>query len=71
MTNNIQVGLSGLKANLDSFNRTAARISRNAPGGDLSGDMVQMIQDKRGVQVNAEVVRTADDLVGTMLDIMV
>ena len=51
------------------FERTAERISHEAPGGDLAADMVELITSRAGVQANVKVARTADELIGSFLDI--
>ena len=66
----LERGLSGLRRHQESLNRTADRIAGTAPLGDTPGDMVQLMNDARGFQANARTVRTADELVGTLLDIL-
>lgn len=68
----IQSALSGIHAHLDSFNQTASRIARSAPGpgADLPKDMVQMMIDKRCIQANASTIKVADDMIGTLVDIL-
>ena len=66
----LESALFGIRENLKQFERTAERISRQAPGGDRAGDMVGLITSKAGVQANVKVARTADELIGTLLDIL-
>ncbi|HET6146447.1 MAG TPA: flagellar hook protein FlgE [Polyangia bacterium] len=64
----IDAALGGIGAGMDSFNRAAARIAR--PGDPtLERDIVQTIADSHGVAANAKVLRAADDMVGTLIDI--
>lgn len=49
----------------DSARRTAA-----APLDDLAGETVERIQAKTAFSANAAVARTADDMIGTLLDIL-
>ena len=64
----LQVGLTGFQRNLEAFERTAERVSQNSPGSDLASDMVEMMTEVHGVKANAVVIRTADELVGTLID---
>lgn len=49
----------------DSARRTAA-----APLDDLAGETVERIEAKTAFSANAAVARTADDMMGTLLDIL-
>ena len=58
----------GIAARLESFQRAAARIARPADP-TLERDLVQTIDDSHGVAANAKVLRAADDMIGTLIDI--
>ena len=68
MIDAIHSALTGIQAHLESFDRTAERIARTAPTGDLAGDLVQLMIDRHGVAAGGAVLRTADEMVGTLLD---
>jgi hypothetical protein len=63
----IRFALAGIRANLRTFEATAERLSRMAPGGDLAGDLVALQVAKYGVEANVAAARTADELVGSLL----
>lgn len=61
--------LSGIASRIDSFDRGAARIATpNDP--TLDWDVVQSLDDSAGVKANVAVARTADEMVGTLIDIV-
>lgn len=64
----IPLAIYGLRENLRTFEDTAVRLARSAPGGNLAGDLVDMKLAEHGVRASVAVVRAADDLVGTLLD---
>ena len=66
----IQAALFGIQKHLEQFERTAGRLARQAPDGDLAHDMVELLTAKHGVQANAATVRAADELTGTLLDVL-
>ena len=69
MLKGIDAALGGIASRVDSFNRAAARIAR--PGdATLERDIVQTMADSHGVAANAKVLRAADDMVGTLIDIV-
>lgn len=70
MTNAMDAALTGLQSRLDSLDRTAARIARSAPDDDTPGDLVQLMIDQRGLQAEIAVLKTADEMVGTILDLL-
>lgn len=62
-------GLQGVAAGFDRFDKAAARIARDGEGGDLAANVVDMTRAKNEVRVNLAVIRAADDLTGTILDL--
>ena len=62
--------LSGLQSHLQRLNRTAARLASFSPDTELEAGMVQVIIDRRGFQANAAVIRTVDEMVGSLLDVL-
>jgi hypothetical protein len=69
MIKGVDSAVGGIAARLDSFQRAAARIARPADP-TLERDLVQTIADSHGVAANAKVLRAADDMVGTLIDII-
>jgi len=73
----IQSALSGLHQNQNRFVRAADSISRwGLPGEDgavaqridLAREMVETIEARHGYGANALVIRTADEMLGSLLD---
>ncbi len=62
-------GTQGLAAGYDRFNRVAEGISRDIELTDLAGNVVQMQQARHEVRANLAVLKTADELVGSLLDV--
>lgn len=59
----------GMRAGFDRLDRTAGRIARDADGAALAANMVDLLRARHEVRANAAVVRAADDLAGTILDV--
>lgn len=49
---------------------TSARRTAQAPLDNSAEDVVEQIQAKTAFKANAAVLRTADDMTGTLLDIL-
>ena len=62
--------LQGMQAGFDRLDKAAGRIARNGAEGDLAGDMVDLLRARHEVRANATVIRTADDTIGTLLDVL-
>jgi len=62
--------LFGIHESLRRFDETASRLAVTAPGDDLAGDLVGLKVAKYGVQANVAVVQAADEMTGTLLDIL-
>ena len=69
MLKGMDAALGGIASGIDSFNHAAARIARPADP-TLERDIVQTIADSHGVAANAKVLRAADEMVGTLIDIV-
>ncbi|MBI3450633.1 MAG: VIT1/CCC1 transporter family protein [Acidobacteria bacterium] len=70
MTNAIDAALSGLQDRFNSLDRTASRIAKDAPGEDLPGDLVQLMIDTNGVKADVAVLKTQDEMIGSILDVL-
>ena len=69
MVKGVEAALGGIASRLDSFQRAAGRIA-NPRDATLERDIVQTMDDATGVKANAKVLRAADDMVGTLIDII-
>lgn len=63
----------GIQQNLMRLNDAAARFARqpvrsDIASDDIARDFVELKSARHAVAVNAAVVRTADDMLGTLLD---
>jgi hypothetical protein len=66
----IDEGVQGITNGITRLNRAAERIARDGAGGDLAGNMVDVLKARHEVKANAAVVRTADETIGTLIDIL-
>jgi len=67
------IALGGINAATDRFDRAAQRIARaGAPGAkeDLVSDMIEEQVDSTQVSSSVKVAQTADQMAGTILDIV-
>ncbi len=61
---------SGIQRNLASLDAAAERIAYQPLGTNTVKDLIDMKVAKHGVAANAAVVRTADEMLGTLVDIL-
>jgi hypothetical protein len=63
----------GVQRALSRFDKSAQNTVRDASGdgGDLAGDAVDQISSKLAVEANLKVMKTADDMMGRLLDLKV
>jgi hypothetical protein len=62
--------LRAIEEQLARLERTARRIAVQAPLGDLPGDLLELRLAHHGVAANVKVVKTADEMLGSLLDIL-
>ena len=65
---------SGLSAQFQRFERSAARIAGgagSAQGPDYVAEAVEQMSVEKAVKANIAVIKAADEMVGTLLDIWV
>jgi len=71
----INNGLSGLAANTAIVLGAAGNLARlntaTGAGVDPAREMVNLILGQRGFQANVEVIKTAEEMLGSLLDIRV
>lgn len=67
----LNTAIVGLRAGIDQFNRSAARVSRmNAQNTDvnLAEEMVGQMLSKTAVEANLATIKTADEMQEHLLD---
>lgn len=64
------IAAAGISAATERFEASARRTASN-PLADPAGETVERLSARASVEANAAVLRTADDMVGTLLDVMV
>jgi flagellar basal body rod protein FlgC len=64
------IAAAGITTALASFEASAARTAA-APFDDLAAETVERLEAENAVTANAAVLRTTDDMMGTLLDILV
>ena len=67
MINAISSALSGISNATSRFDRAASRIAQPEPS-DLIGDRVEQITAQHAFEANLATIRTADDMVGTLIN---
>ncbi len=73
----VSTGMQGLQSGLDRASRAAGEIARvgttnpadNGQGGDLATPIVDLKLSELQVKASAAVIRTADEVIGTLIDI--
>ena len=76
MTPAIDTAFVGMRASLQQLERTGQLIanlasSSNLSSGNLVNDIVQLSSSQRAFEANAAVVRTANEIIGTTLDLLI
>lgn len=69
----LQVGASAMQAGIQQASQAAAEITGVANNNDasLSDSVVALLQAENQVKASAQVVKTADQLMGSMIDLFV
>lgn len=69
----LSAGLSGMQYFQRGIEASATKIAtwnpQAADGADLATETVQSMVNKTGFQASANVVKTADDMLGTLIDL--
>ena len=72
MISSIGSAMSGMAAATDRFDRASSRIAQAGTGtgadDDLIGDRVDQITAEHAFAANAATIRTADEMVGTLIN---
>jgi hypothetical protein len=61
--------VGGIAAGFERLDRAAGRIARDGAGGDLTATMVDQMRARHDVGANLAVIRTADDMIGRLIDV--
>ena len=69
MISAIGSAMSGMASALGRFDRASARIAQPDPENPVR-DRVEQITAQRSFEANLATVRTADDMIGSLLDIV-
>lgn len=70
MVGAIDQGLSGIAAGFERLDKAASRVARDGAEGDLAGNMIDLMKARHQVRASAAVIRTADETIGTLLDVL-
>jgi hypothetical protein len=65
----INQAVSGINAGYERLDRAAGRLARDGGDGDLAGNLIELKRAAHDIRTNVAVVRTADDTIGTLLDL--
>jgi hypothetical protein len=68
MVGAIDQGVRGIDIGFDRLEKAAGRIARDGAGGDLTGNLVDLMRARQDVRANVAVVRTADEAIQSLLD---
>jgi len=71
MVGAIDQGLIGIEAGFAGLDTAANRVARDGADGDLAGNMVELMKARHQVHASLAVIRTADETIGTRLDVLV
>jgi len=66
----LNTALFALQQSLRSFEETASRIAETGPGDDLPRDLVALRQAEIEIAANVTVARTANEIAGSLLDLL-
>ena len=66
----IDQAAAGISAANDRLGRAAGRIARSGADAVDANTMVDLALAPREAEANAAVVRTADEMIGTLLDVL-
>lgn len=70
MVGAIDQGLVGIDAGFKKLEEAAGRVARDGADGDLAGNMVDLMKARHQVRASLAVIRTADETIGTILDVL-
>ncbi len=65
----IGYGLQGLTAGFDRLDRAAAAVARDGGSDGFAANAVELLRARQDVRVSVAVLRAADAMTGTLLDV--
>ncbi len=72
MNTSLQVAFIGMKASLEQMQCIGDQFAQLASGSNLEmDDVVELLSEQRTLEANAAVARTADEVVGSVIDLIV
>ncbi len=72
MNTSLQVAFIGMKASLEQMQCIGDQFAQLASGSNLEmDDVVELLSEQRTLEANAAVARTADEVVGSLVDLIV
>lgn len=72
MNTSLEVAFIGMKASIEQMQCIGDQFAQLASGGTLAvDDMVELTSEQRTFEANAAVARTADEVVGSVIDLLV
>ncbi len=72
MTPALEFAYIGMRASLDQLQRIGEQFAQLASGSNLEVDgVVELLSGQRTFEANAAVARTADQVVGSVIDLLV
>ncbi len=69
MIQTLSTPLSSIQTQVNALNKSANNIAQNSIQTDLAKEMSDQIIIEKSVALNAETIKTADAMLGTLLDI--
>lgn len=69
MVGAISSGMHGIAAGLSRLDTAAARIARDGSGDHSAANAVDLMRARHEVRASLAVVRAADDVIGSILDV--
>ncbi len=70
MVNAIGQAAQGIDAGFKRLDAAARQVASSGAGGDLASSLVEMTRARHEVRANAVVLRTADETIGSLLDVL-
>ena len=64
----MDLGIQGIQKGMDGLRQNAQQIASNTTG-DVTNSLIGMKLNELEVEMSAKVVKTASDMIGTLLDI--
>lgn len=72
MTSSLEMAFTGMKASLEQMQCIGDQFAQVAAGGSLEvEDVVELISAQRTFEANAAVAKSADQVVGSLIDLIV